>query len=147
MKITEKQLKEWRKSGYRYDEIAEFTGKSPKTINYYVKKYGLSKQKRITIQERKQFCAMRKSGYSTKKIAELTGRSQYAINKTLKAAGLINSRIPKDKTEVKENKENAKSMILTPAIISYAKKRKPKITKTIENGIRYKDITDLFLPW
>ena len=139
-KITKDQLIDWRSKGYDYEKIARLAGIKPKTVGYYVRKYGLSECKRVTDQDEKQFCEMHQDGYSVERIAELTGFVYSTVYKVVKAAGLI----PDKRTKFTEVK-NSESTIFTPQVRNYAKPKKRTAFRTVICGKSYIDITDFYI--
>ncbi len=142
MEITREKLEEWKKKGYNYKRMAGEAGVCVSTIRNYLKKYKMTTGRGEVSEEAKEmFRRMRIDGYSTAKIADLTGYSIFSVNKVLKAAGLTRGK----KTEA--DREAEQNAILTPQIVRYARRRKPRITKLIVKGTSYKDVTDIYIPW
>lgn len=138
MEITREKLEEWKNKGYSCKRMAKEAGVCESTLRNYLRKNGMTAGRReVSCEAKEMFCKMRADGHSTEKIAKLTGYSIFSINKALKAAGLTRSK----KTEAEQ------SAILTPQIVRYARRRKPRITRLIVKGTSYKDVTDIYIPW
>ncbi|MBD5395622.1 MAG: hypothetical protein HDR71_15480 [Lachnospiraceae bacterium] len=138
--VTKEQLIEWRSKGYSYDQIAQIMGISPKGVGHYVRKFGLSKRKVVTDQDKKQFCEMYQDGYSADRIAELTGFAYSTIYHVINAAGLI-----RDKRIKFSETEDNESDMFAPQIRNYAKPKKRTAFRTVISGKSYIDITDFYI--
>ncbi len=141
MEIAREKLEEWKRKKYSYEQMANEAGVCVSTIRKYLRKYGLIDKRTVSEEDKKLFCEMRIDGYSTEKIADLTGYSIFSVNKALKAAGLTRGK----KTEA--DREAEQNAILTPQIVRYARRRKPRITRLTVKGRSYKDVTDIYIPW
>lgn len=144
MKITKEQLENWRHvEGLTNVQIADRTGKSLSRINALFSIYQIKSLDRgVSEKTIEKINDLRKSGRSINEIMEETGLSRSSINKYI----------------YKENKfERCKKQVsIEPAaagVESYVfelprkmiTERKPKIFRTVINGKRYLDITDLFM--
>lgn len=107
-------------------EIAEITGKSLSRINALFSGYKIEVRDRTLPQETIDMIRnMKQNGSSTKEIMETTGVSKSTVDKYAPAAGIESYVF-----------ELQREMVI---------ERKPRIFRTIVNGKRYLDITDLWL--
>lgn len=125
---TKDQLSQMRQQGMTTREIAGATGRNQGTIEYLFRKYKLCrKRSRLTLEQTEEFHRMSQEGMTITEIAEATGYSKELIHYHLKQ---------------KENEEELGPEFPT----QFAVPRKPKLEKKIYFGIRYVDVTDLYIP-
>ena len=127
---TKDRLVQWRQQGMSSREIAKITGETPARINYLIKKYKITQKKKTAAPEEiEAMCQLRREGYGTSEIARKTGYTESTVYGYLKAAGLIAERKPDPDIPLK-----------------FAAPRIPGITTVVYHGVRYKDVTDLYIP-
>ncbi len=125
---TKDQLAQMRQQGMITREIAKATGRNQGTIEYLFRKYKLCrKRSRLTLEQIEEFHRMRQEGMTITEIAEETGYSKELVHYHLKQ---------------KENNEESGPEFP----MQFAVPREPKLEKTIYFGIRYVDVTDLYIP-
>lgn len=130
MKITKEQLEYWRhQEGKSNVEIAEITGKSIDSINNLFSRYKI-KQRRRGIPEEKVnlIYKMLEDGSRPYQIAAELGISK----------GVVYKYMPE-----KEMEEEFDLQIN----LTMAETKKPNIFKSVVEGKKYIDVTDLFIPY
>lgn len=137
MEIAKESLEEWKMKGYSYEEMAEAAGVSVSTVLKFLRKYGMTQQKRVKEEDIKNFCEMRQDGYTINRIAELTGYGYSTVMKALKKEGLTK------KPEIQEVKDLSDYL---PKNLRFAEKKKPRIIRIMVGGRRYLDETDIWIP-
>lgn len=126
---TKDQLAQMRQQGMTNREIAGATGKSQGTIEYLFRKYKLCRKRSlITLEQIKEFNRMKQEGMTIKEIAEKTGYPEETVYYHLKAE--------------KAGSDNFEQEFPT----KFAVPRKPKMEKVVYFGIRYEDITEIYIP-
>lgn len=143
VELTKEQLEEYRQQGYSYEQIAEATGYSQKSVTYYLRKYGLTKSNHFTDEEKALFCELRRQGKTIEEIAEISGRSRPGVYGFLKKEGL--GRVPAQKNDSEEDEE-AESIVFTPVVVRYAEERKPQAVRCIADGKVWWDVSDFWIP-
>lgn len=125
---TKDQLSQMRQQGMTICEIAKALGKNQGTIEYLFRKYKLRrKRNKITLEQIEEFRRMRQEGMTITEIAEETGCPEGTVYYYLK---------PEDSGED----------FVQELPIRFAAPRKPKLEKAVYFGIRYVDVTDLYIP-
>ena len=144
MKITKEQLENWRHvEGLTNVQIADRTGKSLSRINALFSIYQIKSLNRgISKQTIEKINDLRKSGRSINEIMEETGLSRSSINKYISKENKFERY--KKPVSIEPEAAGVESYVFElprTMIID----RKPKIFRTVINGKRYLDITDLFM--
>lgn len=144
MKITKEQLENWRHvEGLTNVQIADRTGKSLSRINALFSIYQIKSLDRgISKQTIEKINDLRKSGRSINEIMEETGLSRSSINKYISKENKFERY--KKPVSIESAAAGVESYVfeLPRKMIN---ERKPKIFRTVINGKRYLDITDLFM--
>lgn len=128
VELTKEKLEYLRHTeGKTNEEIAKQTGKSVYVISNLFSKYKIPQRDRaLPKQVVEQILEMHAAGSSTSEIAKAVGYSTTAVYYCKKAAGLI-----------KSNEADLPKQVI--------EERKPKIFRTVINGKRWLDITDLYM--
>lgn len=130
MELTKEQLSKWRQQGLSNVQIADMTGNKLSKINNLFSRYKIKQKERGLPEDTiEQICKMKNNGSSIEEIIAETGASRSSIIKYAKAAGISESHV-----------------MDLPETYQLAEKRCPRIFKTVINGKRYLDITELYIP-
>lgn len=127
---TKDQLAQMRQQGMKSCEIAERTGNSQGTIEYLFRKYKLCRKRKPPAPEQiEEFRRMKQEGLTTKEIGEKTGYPEGTVYYHLKAAGQDSGEDFRQDLPVK-----------------FAVPRIPNIATVVYHGVRYEDVTELYIP-
>ncbi len=130
MELTKEQLSKWRQQGLSNVQIANMTENKLSKVNNLFSRYKIKQRERgLSEATIEQICKMKNNGSSIEEIIAETGASRSSIIKYTKAAGISESHV-----------------MDLPETYQLAEKRRPRIFKTVINGKKYLDITELYIP-
>lgn len=129
MKVTKEQLEYWRhEEGKSNAEIVKLTGKSLGAVNMMFSKYKISQKRRGIPEEKVNLIhKMLADGSRPYQIAAELGISRGAVYKYM------------------PEKEIEEEFALPE--LTMAESKKPNTFKTVVEGKRYIDVTDLYIPY